>query len=274
MPPKTTRALRAPTQRRLDGLIAGRLSARCGWPALLALVLFLLLAQITRSDNPLTRLDFALHSQLTSHAEHTPHLASLFRVLSHFGDLGTLVLVIAGVASALFALSRKTRQHYPLLVFWIVGGAGAGVLNQCLKFMFHRPRPDQDAALTPATGFSFPSGHSMGSFILFGMGAYLLLRLGICRQWRLLYGFGAGLLMLLIGFSRVYLGAHWPTDVLGGWLAGATWLALCISVAEAYRSAEPTPRKQAPPTSLHVCRRTLGLTKSVSGRRVPWRSGM
>ena len=90
--------------------------------------------------------------------------------------------------------------------------------------------------LLTARGWSFPSGHAMGSLVAYGMLAYLLLReTHLGRHQRMLVIISAALLVLLIGLSRLYLGVHYFSDVIGGYAAGVVWLAACISGLEIVR---------------------------------------
>jgi undecaprenyl-diphosphatase len=111
--------------------------------------------------------------------------------------------------------------------------AGSGAWIGLLKLVFHRPRPTILPHLVLETDFGFPSGHAMISVAFYGMIAYLLLR----RSRRRLPVLAAyAVLVGLIGFSRLYLGVHWPTDVLGGYILGGAWLLACILLSEELRA--------------------------------------
>jgi undecaprenyl-diphosphatase len=101
--------------------------------------------------------------------------------------------------------------------------------------MFHRTRPTWDVPLLTARGWSFPSGHAMGSLVAYGMLAYLLVRDPKGRPPRMAIVAGAVTLVLLIGLSRMYLGVHYFSDVVGGYAAGMVWLAACITGLEVAR---------------------------------------
>src|SRR6478672_2858095 len=117
-----------------------------------------------------------------------------------------------------------------------------GLLDLALKRVFHRTRPTWDVPLLTARGWSFPSGHAMGSLIAYGMLAYLLVRDAKGRRARVAIVVGAVLLVLLIGLSRMVLGVHYFSDVLGGYAAGVVWLAACITSLEvARRMPQGTP---------------------------------
>jgi undecaprenyl-diphosphatase len=146
-----------------------------------------------------------------------------FTALGGVGVLSVLTLLI----SAFLALDKKGRAA--VLVLIAVGGAL--LLSTLLKSGFQRPRPD----LVPHGSYvyttSFPSGHSMMSAATYLTLGALLARVQPRRRLKvLLLGF-ATLLTLIVGFSRVYLGVHWPTDVLAGWTAGGIWALICWLIA-------------------------------------------
>jgi membrane-associated phospholipid phosphatase len=125
---------------------------------------------------------------------------------------------------------------YPLIRYrrWIdaaglvLAGLGAGLLNQLLKNIFERARPDLFDGPIQLTNYSFPSGHAMGSIAVYGMLAFVGARLTHHILLRYAMVLVAALTVMLIGLSRIYFGVHYPTDVIGGYLAGASWLALTI----------------------------------------------
>ncbi|HHW13865.1 MAG TPA: phosphatase PAP2 family protein, partial [Firmicutes bacterium] len=111
-----------------------------------------------------------------------------------------------------------------------------GLLVQFLKVIFQRPRPDVFPPLVVEKTYAFPSGHTMLAVSLYGLFLYWLLRRrgGGPRRW-LVRWLGAFLLATLIGaigLSRIYLGVHWPTDVLAGYAGGGAWLLACLLVSE------------------------------------------
>ncbi len=117
------------------------------------------------------------------------------------------------------------RAHRENLIFTVVCG-GSVILNQGLKLLFQRPRPELWPPLITEHTYSFPSGHALQGTVLYGASSYLLAnRFPRWANW--LYG-GAILLVGAIGLSRLYLGVHWPLDVLAGWTVGFLWLITCI----------------------------------------------
>ena len=139
--------------------------------------------------------------------------------------LGSSVVLasIAGLAAVLLVARRRRAEA----VFVVLALVGTLLLNDALKLVVHRPRPGFDwAEVWPES--SFPSGHAMSSFVVYVAIALVIWRL----QGRRVGAFALALAIVLavgIGISRIYLGAHWLTDVLGGYLAGALWLLLLVA---------------------------------------------
>lgn len=156
----------------------------------------------------------------------------VFAVLTHLGDTATLTgLCIAGAGVLL-----RLRQR-GLCAGWVLALAGNAVLNRTLKGIFERTRPVHDHGLAMADGWSFPSGHSSGSVVAYGMLAYLLLRLLPARHGaaRLPIVALAAALAFSVGSSRVFLQVHFASDVLAGFASGAAWLTVCIGALELAR---------------------------------------
>ena len=153
-------------------------------------------------------------------------LMNLMRAASFVGKPAVLLALTAGMAG-LFA--RRRRSSDVLLTVLAVGGAEA--LNLLLKLLFARHRP----GLADLVTYSFPSGHATGSMAFFGLLVYLAFRADGPPWRRILAVVGAVLAVVLIGASRVYLGEHYPTDVVGGWAVGLVWLASAITAVETWR---------------------------------------
>ena len=152
-----------------------------------------------------------------------------FAVLTHLGDTATLTGLCVAVAIGLMALGRCW-----LMLGWVAAVAGNGVVNTALKQMFARVRPLGLDGLTLADGFSFPSGHSSGSLVVYGMLAYLALRL-LPFRWHLSALLLVMALAFTVGSSRIFLRVHFATDVIAGFASGAAWLALCVTAIELVR---------------------------------------
>lgn len=153
-------------------------------------------------------------------------LLGAMRDLTALGSATVLVLFVLAVAGALLA-----RRQYHALVLLLVAALGGMLLNILLKPVFGRPRPDIALRLTEVRSLSFPSGHAMGSAIVYLTLAALLARLVQPLALKVYFLGLAVLLTFLVGASRVYLGVHYPTDVLAGWTVGLAWALLCWTVA-------------------------------------------
>ena len=149
-----------------------------------------------------------------------------FAVLTHFGDTATLVGLCIAVTIALVS-----RGRWRLTLGWVMAVAGNGVLNTALKHGFARARPLGLDGRALADGFSFPSGHSSGSVVAYGMLAYLALRL-LPFRWHLPALILAMTLAFTVGSSRLFLRVHFASDVIAGFASGVAWLALCVTAIE------------------------------------------
>lgn len=129
------------------------------------------------------------------------------------------------------ALAGRSRGVKGLGWFCAINLAGSTILNQVLKFAIQRPRPDVSLRLVDIGGFSFPSGHSMAAMAFFGLFVWLTWR--YVRDGRLRAGLTALLCLMVVavGFSRVYLGVHYASDVLGGFCASLIWLVAYTKIA-------------------------------------------
>ncbi|WP_246281346.1 phosphatase PAP2 family protein [Saccharibacillus qingshengii] len=162
--------------------------------------------------------------------QETPTWTSVAETLSWIGS--TQVVIVLVVALLLFLLLIPRLRWEALLVVCATGGSA--LLNILLKNLFRRDRPDINRLAEEST-FSFPSGHSMGAFALYGILAYVLWRLIEPLPLRIIALLLCILLTLTIGLSRIYLGVHYPSDVIGGYTASAAWLALTIGIFEYWR---------------------------------------
>ncbi|OUA09756.1 phosphoesterase [Bacillus thuringiensis serovar finitimus] len=116
---------------------------------------------------------------------------------------------------------------------------GSRYLNSMLKLWYERARPDVTQLVT-ATGYSFPSGHTMNATAFLGFIAYVTItEERITLHKKLLIIFIASFVVLSISVSRIYLGVHYPSDILAGWAAGSSWLVLCVIFHKAFTKKEP-----------------------------------
>lgn len=151
-------------------------------------------------------------------------------VMFIFTEMGSAWFLTLASLVVLAILGLKLKDKWGMLFFVIAVGGGS-LLTLLLKNLYVRERPSINADID-ALGYSFPSGHSMGSLIFYGFVMYLVIRTRQ-RPWiqwttvALLSG-----LILVIGASRIYLGAHFPSDVIAGYIAGAIWLLLSLIALE------------------------------------------
>jgi undecaprenyl-diphosphatase len=117
----------------------------------------------------------------------------------------------------------------------IVAMPGGMLLNEWVKILVHRQRPFLEGPFVDWSGYSFASGHSIGATLLYGQLALFVLPAMKTRHWRRLTIFSAALLITLVGFSRIALGAHFLTDVLAGIFFGIIWLTLCLIAGKPMR---------------------------------------
>ena len=152
-------------------------------------------------------------------------LTVFWRLITHSGD--RYVVIILGI---ILLLIKSLREKYG--VKFAIAALSSTALYQIMKYIFQRPRPDLALRLIEQGGYSFPSGHSMNCLVSYGILIYLLLRYCENRRLAKLLSFGLGLLTILIGFSRVYVGVHYPTDIIGGWSLGIAVLVAMIYAFE------------------------------------------
>jgi len=151
-----------------------------------------------------------------------PGVHTFFSVVTHLGNWPAVLTGASGVGVLLW---RRGRRAWALAA--VASAAGAGLLDEAIKRVFLRPRPP--APYLSASGYAFPSGHATLALAFYGLCAWLALRSRLPRGWKVVAVAGSILLVLVVGASRVYLSAHWLSDVLGGYATGAAWLSLCVT---------------------------------------------
>jgi undecaprenyl-diphosphatase len=149
-------------------------------------------------------------------------LEGAMRDITSLGSASVLVLI---TAAAIIYLLLIRRPAAALLMF--VAVAGGQILSSTLKFDIDRPRPDLVSHLVDVASLSFPSGHAMLSAVTYLTLGSMAARFLPGRTTRIYVLSLAVLTTLLVGISRIYLGVHWPSDVLAGWCAGFAWAMLC-----------------------------------------------
>ncbi|KXG45047.1 phospholipid phosphatase [Tepidibacillus decaturensis] len=156
----------------------------------------------------------------------------LTEVMKFFTWIGSTKIVIAIIIITSIIL-YVLLKHRIELVFFVIVMIGSTALNNLLKVIFHRERPTIHRIIEE-TGYSFPSGHSMAAFTLYAMISFLLWKHLRSRFGRGLMILFATVMILLIGISRIYLGVHFPSDVLGGYLASGVWFTLSVMIYQWY----------------------------------------
>ncbi|MGO1372237.1 MAG: phosphatase PAP2 family protein, partial [Senegalia sp. (in: firmicutes)] len=154
-------------------------------------------------------------------------LDQFFKVIT---ELGSVWFLTAGTLIVSLILFFKEKKKLDTL-FLIITVAGSGVLIKALKNIFKRERPSIIPNID-AVGFSFPSGHAMGSITFYGFLIYLIIKSKFSKLIKWLLSIILALLFILIGMSRVYLGAHFPSDVIAGQLSGLFWMIITIVTLE------------------------------------------
>jgi undecaprenyl-diphosphatase len=161
----------------------------------------------------------------------TPSLDAAF-LLSH--ELGTTpfctALVLAAVAVAV------ARRRYEVACVWAALGISTYVLQLGLKLLFARPRPELWARLLSVTSYAFPSGHAIAAATFYPLIAWSLAERWP-RQGSLAYGVAVAI-ALFVGLGRLYLGIHWPSDVVAGWMIGAIQTLAGVAIVRRWRQAQ------------------------------------
>lgn len=164
-----------------------------------------------------------------------PWLDPIMVFITDSGD--PTILVSLCVIASIWLLFRRQRSEAMTLAIAAFGAAG---LNSLLKNLFERDRPALWSRIVDVRHYSFPSGHAMLSIVIYGLLGYLLAqRFPRWRGWILT---GVTIAVVLIGFSRLYLGVHWLTDIIAGYLAGLVWLVACILSLEIWQHRQELTR--------------------------------
>ncbi|WP_318509253.1 phosphatase PAP2 family protein [Bacillus sp. T3] len=159
-----------------------------------------------------------------------PTLTSIMKIFTYIGNTKSVIVVSLLVLFFLF-LTLKNHSEFVLFTIFIIA---TPILNGILKNFFHRARPDLHR-LIEIGGYSFPSGHAMNAMAAYGMIAFLLwrhLRSALGRTVLILI---CSVFILMIGISRIYLGVHYPSDIIAGYFASGFWLSTVIWFFQRYR---------------------------------------
>ncbi|WP_234032647.1 phosphatase PAP2 family protein [Paenibacillus faecalis] len=155
-----------------------------------------------------------------------PAVTDIAMGLTFIGSKGPIIIICIFICALLYVFSLKRE-----ITFFLTVILGSALLNILLKTLFRRNRPDVKR-LVEAIGYSFPSGHAMAAFSLYGILIYLLWKHVKTLSLKALIFIVFGAMILGIGLSRIYLGVHYPSDVLGGFFASCSWLMLSIGIYE------------------------------------------
>jgi undecaprenyl-diphosphatase len=201
------------------------------------------IAEDVMHGDPLTVIDKDVSVWL--HERTTPGMQALMQLITGLASWAWVMVV-----SALIVLVLCFKRYWYRLLAVLLVIPGGMILTSLLKIAFHRGRPAFSDSAAIFQGYSFPSGHTMGAMLLYGMLAVLgVIAFG---RWRPRVGIviGASVMVLLVGFSRMYLGAHYLSDVLAAIAFGLAWLALCLTAVNTlrrYRTGRDRESKQTGP---------------------------
>jgi len=167
---------------------------------------------------------------------HTRQSTLLDIIMILFTKIGSGPALIAAIAAVSFWSYKRGRNSYILIL--CANAVIAMVVTPILKAIFARARPTLFEVIKRPDTYSFPSGHSMSAVVIFGSIAAVIIALR--PSAKVPVTIAAGILMVCIGFSRVYLGAHWPMDVLAGWASGVPFLIATVHIIHRAKRGEAT----------------------------------
>src|SRR6476469_419754 len=157
------------------------------------------------------------------HGYANPSLDAMMLTITQLADARVVVVIVALTLGILW-----WRNHRSEAKIFAIACLGAFILNNGMKLFFAKPRPHIFPSLISETSFSFPSGHALGGFVMYGFLAYLL-SAHFPKYSKFIYTL-AVITIAAIGLSRIYIGVHWPTDIIAGYGVGYIWLMLCITM--------------------------------------------
>lgn len=197
--------------------------------------LFANLAEEVSTGQPLTIIDARFSNWL--HAQATPWLTRVMFVITNIHSTLGITVMTLGVFVCLWR--RRLSRWMAGFALTVYGGM---LLNFWLKGIFQRSRPRFEDPLLTLNTYSFPSGHTMAATVFYGV--LVAIVISQSRSWfsRVLAILAAVFMVALVGFSRIYLGVHYLSDVLGAMVEGAAWLALCLTALETVRRRRRTTK--------------------------------
>lgn len=184
------------------------------------------------AKGPLTRLDGSVANRFNAWVNDSPGAVRVLEFISNIGKPITL-FVVASIAVVYLLWRRRIR----LALYLVATSIGGGLVDTAVKVLVNRPRPVVDHPVATALGKSFPSGHAMSSTVTYGALALVFLPV-VPRRWRAPTLGAVTLLVLAIGTSRLFLGVHFVSDVIGGIVLGLAWLAASTAAFSIWRTEE------------------------------------
>jgi undecaprenyl-diphosphatase len=205
---------------------------------------FALTAMGVAWSEPMLHFDESVADTLHRHAAESPAVVAVTLGLTRLGTVRAFVVLAVVVVAGMWLAGRPR-----LGAAWLLALIGGGLWVDGLKNAFDRPRPPYNTYFTTELSFSFPSGHAASSAVAYGMLAYCLALHWRTRRQRLALLLGFGSFVLLIGFTRIYLGVHYLSDVLAGYALALAWVSLCVYVIELARVWLSRPKSGPPSTA-------------------------
>ncbi len=220
--------------------MAERLGPRMGIGLLAAAIVMVLFAVLASEvlEGETQHFDDAV--RMTVHGVASPHATTVLHAITQLGS-PLFLLPMTLVASLIFLRRRRIRGAILLTATMV----GVSLLNWILKSVFQRPRPLPFFGLTVPASYSFPSGHSLAAFCFYGaLAALVTARLRSTFGSALVWA-GAVVIIVAVGFSRLYLGLHYPSDIIGGYATGFVWVLTVASADRMFRRADERGAKTA-----------------------------
>lgn len=218
-------------------MFGGRTSLLLAALTALAVPFGTLLALVEARWEPLRAVDQGVAQALNELVADRPVIVAATRAVTDLGGGATWWILLS--ATTVYLLARSLPR---LALFVAVTGIGGALLNRAVKTAVGRQRPELAEPVSQASGFAFPSGHTMSSAI--GVSVLLLVFLPVLApRWRRLAVVAGALFAFAVGLSRIVLGVHWVSDVLGGWLLSLAWVLAMVALVRPGHSTSSQPNR-------------------------------